>query len=363
MRRLIFNLHLYTALAAAAFVLLMGLTGSIMAFEPEIDRFLHRRIAYVQPEPGDLSLAEIGAIVNGAFPGDRIFAYYLSPSPNLSCQVVLENSGTVYINQHTGKILGVRPDQLEFLDLVHQLHIRLAWRHDGDPGKRIMSWAAVAMLLLLLSGLYLWWPVKRFVITKGAAGRRWWFDLHNSVGIFSFVFLLVLTITGISIGFEQTSNPLFYKLTGSQPSPQPRIPSPPPAATPIPMGQAVEIARKAVPGAAAFALIVPNPTGAYRVLMRFPEDRTPGGRSRVLVDQYTGQVLFAEGSRTAPGGARVTIANRAIHTGDIFGLPSKAVMSLASLMLVLQACSGLVMWWKRTRAKRDVSPVAKQGVS
>ena len=68
-----------------------------------------------------------------------------------------------------------------------------------------------------------------------------------------------------------------------------------------------------------------------------------------MVDQYTGQVLFAEGSRNAPAGARLVIANRAIHTGDIFGIPSKAVMSLACLMAVAQLASGLLMWLKRVR--------------
>ena len=75
----------------------------------------------------------------------------------------------------------------------------------------------------------------------------------------------------------------------------------------------------------------------------------------MIVDQYTGKVLFAEGSRTAPAGARVVIANRALHTGDIFGIPSKTIFSLASLMLVAQAISGIIMWWKRRKTTAKVS--------
>jgi uncharacterized iron-regulated membrane protein len=109
-----------------------------------------------------------------------------------------------------------------------------------------------------------------------------------------------------------------------------------------------------LPDAAPFAVFVPAPKGAYQVRLRYPQDRTPGGRTRVIVDQYTGKVLFAESSPTAPAGTRLVIANRALHTGDIFGLPSKAVMSLASLAAVFQFLSGLVMWWKRTRTRRPV---------
>jgi uncharacterized iron-regulated membrane protein len=100
---------------------------------------------------------------------------------------------------------------------------------------------------------------------------------------------------------------------------------------------------------------VPGPKGVYRIAARFPEDRTPGGRSRIYIHQFTGQVLQAEGSRTAPAGARV-IVNRAIHTGDIFGIPSKLVMSLASLMAVIQLVSGVVMWAKRERGPAARSP-------
>jgi len=69
--------------------------------------------------------------------------------------------------------------------------------------------------------------------------------------------------------------------------------------------------------------------------------------------------MFAEGSRTAPAGTRMVIANRAWHTGDIFGFPSKAVVSLASLMAAFQTLSGVVMWWKRTRKKRSVIQAAR----
>jgi uncharacterized iron-regulated membrane protein len=352
MRKLIFNIHLYLALAAAAFVILMGLTGSIMAFEPEIDRLLHRKLVYVTAGASRLSFSEIRAIASKAVPGERIEGYFPSTAPSLSCFVIMEKSGLVYVNPYTGQILGIRPGEPGFLDYVHQLHIRLAWRSDGDPGKKIMSWTGVVMLLLLVSGIVLWWRQKRIAIRRDARGRPFWFDLHNAVGILSFVFLLMLTITGILIGFEKTTVPMFYKLTGSRPSKTPKAPPAPPGAQPISVDQALEIASKAIPGTTAFAIFLPDDANdAYQIRLRYPEDRTPGGRSRVLVGQYSGRVLFTESSRTAPAGARVVIANRAIHTGDIFGIPSKLVMSLASLALVLQAASGLVMWWKRIRGK------------
>jgi uncharacterized iron-regulated membrane protein len=156
----------------------------------------------------------------------------------------------------------------------------------------------------------------------------------------------------VVIGFEEQTTPLLYKLTRSQPSNKPEFQVAPwPGVKMITPDQALEIARAALPGAAPFEINVPLAKEPYYVRLRYPEDRTPGGRSGVSIDPYTAKVLFVEGSRTAPAGRRMVNANRAIHTGDIFGIPSKTILSLASLMAVMQLVSGLAMWWKR-RAQR-----------
>jgi uncharacterized iron-regulated membrane protein len=351
-RKLLFNLHLYLALAAGVFVIILGVTGAIMAFEPELDHVMHPRLSYVKPQGRAMSLAEIAAAVGKAYPGERIGGFLIATDPSLSYAVSLR-PGVVSVNPYSGEILGVRPPGIDFLGRVHQLHLRLLLRDRGDTGKKIVSWVGVVILFLLLSGLYLWWPYKRVTVARGASGFRLWFDLHNTVGIFSFVFLLLLSFTGVMIGFEESTVPLMYKWTGSEPSKRPpQPPPPPPGAKPISPDQAIEIARQAIPGATPFQINIPGPRAAYQIRSRFPEDLTPGGRSAVIIDQYTGKVLFAEGSRTAPAGARMVIQNRALHTGDILGIPSKTVMSLACLMLVLQAVSGVGMWWKRARKKR-----------
>lgn len=144
----------------------------------------------------------------------------------------------------------------------------------------------------------------------------------------------------------------FYTITGSRPSQLPAVPKPAREASPISPDQAMAIARTALPGATPFLVMMPGPEDAFQIRLRYPEDRTPGGRSRVLIDQYSGKLLFAEGSRNAPAGSRMVTLNRAIHTGDIFGLPSKFLTSLASLLPVVQLVSGVVMWRKRVKLRQ-----------
>ena len=80
-----------------------------------------------------------------------------------------------------------------------------------------MSWAGVLLMALSLSGMYLWWPIKRVSISRAARGRRFWFDVHNALGVYALVFLFVLALTGVVIGFDSWTTPLLYRVTGSQP--------------------------------------------------------------------------------------------------------------------------------------------------
>src|SRR5947209_10197938 len=125
MRRLLFNLHLYLALIAGVFIVILGITGSIMAFEQEIDHFFHRKLTYVTPQPRTLSFAEIVGIVTRAFPDETIRAYDISASPAMAYQVATTRRG-VFVNQYTGEILGTRTGSdavSTFLGTVHQLHL------------------------------------------------------------------------------------------------------------------------------------------------------------------------------------------------------------------------------------------------
>lgn len=348
MRPVLLKLHLVLALLASLVIISLGLTGSIMAFEPEIDHWQHRALMDVTPSGQPHSLADVADAVMKTFPGEKIGAFALGDMPARAVAVSMAR-GTVYVNPYTLQVIGVRPPVAGWLGTVHQMHLRLTktW------GKPVVAWSGVVIVFLLLSGIYLWWPIKRASVTTGRSPFRTWFDWHNTIGIFSLVFLLLLSLTGVFIGFDQTAIPLAYKATGSTPArPIPSRVVAVPGAHQISPDRALEIARTALPGATPFLVPAVSPTEAYSVRAHFPEDLSPGGRSRIVINSYTGNVMGVENSRTAPGGRRVEILNRAIHTGDIFGLPSKIVMSLASLMAPVQLITGVMLWSRRKRGSR-----------
>ena len=97
---------------------------------------------------------------------------------------------------------------------------------------------------------------------------------------------------------------------------------------------------------------VPEGTQVYQVSFRYPEDRTPGGRTRIAIDPYNRKILALIDSRRGPAGFRLVNFNRALHTGDVLGIPSKTVVSIASLLMPFQLLTGVVMWIRRRRAER-----------
>jgi len=327
-----------------------------MAFEPEIDHLFHSKLSYVEPGRKALSIADITVAIHDAYPHDTIVGYHLSTSTDISYQVYT-NTQTIYINQYNGKVLGVltAPDFWQnSQNIIHQLHLRLAFRDNHDTGKLIMSWAGVMLLIILPSGLILWWKQKRVSVRKNSQGRQTWFDLHSMIGIFSFVFIMISTITGVIIGFENKTTPLLNRITSSKAIERPEIKIVAQAnSKQIPADSALQIARLALPGSSPFDINVPAQTEAYSIRCRYPEDRTPGGRSMVIIDPLTAKVLYLESSRTVPAGTHLKIANRAIHTGDILGIPSKIFASLVCLSLCCQIVSGVRMWWLRKVKKQD----------
>lgn len=328
-------------------MVILGVTGSIMEFEPELDRSLHPELSYIKPGGRVLSLSEIGDAASRRVSGKPVVAYLPSLSPDLSSQVVLP-SGIAYVNQYTGEVLGVRARGQTFLGYVRALHVRLA---TGDLGRNILKWSGIAMLLSLASGLYLWWPIKQIRIRGKWGSRRVWFDLHNAIGIFSLLPLAVLATTGTVLGFEDQLAPLIYKLTRSSPMHATRtaVREPAPGATSITPDEAVAIARIYMPGAIPYRVQMPNYGGVYQVALLYPQDRVSGGRNLVALDPYQGNLVSLSRSSDLSLGDRILAMNEAIHTGNVLGMPSRITVWLASTMVFAQASSGLLMWLYRSR--------------
>jgi uncharacterized iron-regulated membrane protein len=360
-RKVILNLHLCAGVIAAVFLLLLGLSGSILVFENQIDRAINGRLCWVPPDSHNLSLSDLKASLERSHPGYHVAGFSISERDDLAWSAFLdppqpkEDGLGVAINPHTGAVLGTDSDENRLVNKVHQFHTHLL---AGQVGSEIMGWAGVFLLLLSLSGLILWWPRKIFTVKRRSPGRRMIFDLHNTIGIYSSIFLLIFAATGIVIHWEKLASTWANHITHSpslQPVPRPE--PPPPGAVPIDPDRLLAIAAEAAPGARPTVLqLADSPARPVRIIMKYPEDHTPAGRTNIYLDSYSGKVLAAQVSRTAPVGFKITrMWNREIHTGDILGWPTQILACLVSLMLPVMSITGPLIWWTRRRKRSDIA--------
>lgn len=341
-------LHRWIGLVCALLVVVMGATGAALVFENDIDRALNPATSYVTPGVQPLPLARLLALANAAQPGDPVAAIHLADAPDQSYELSARRRHSIFINQYTGNILGTRDREHSLARIVHLVHTRL---DAGSAGEHVNALATVGLLALSISGLVLWWPRKTLRVRTGGSWKRTTLDLHHVIGFCSSAVIFVITLSAAMIAFEGLTDPLVLRLNAAPEVDTGRLKSiPEPGLTPVLPDEALATARAILPGAAVTNVGLPSgPSGIYRLLMKFPEDRTPAGRSRVYIDQYTGSVLAVESTRTAQLGRRILNLKRSLHTGDIFGAPTRAIYFIVALAIVVQAMTGILTWWSSSR--------------
>jgi uncharacterized iron-regulated membrane protein len=352
-RTAVLKIHLWLGVGAAIFLVILGLTGSITAFENDIDHWLHPGLYYVQVGPHVLPEAELIQTVEQRFAPARVAMVHVFRQPDLAHVMQLNDRSTVLVGQYDGHILGrtTGPSTTQkIIGYIHQLHTHLVPDPRSAPkaaqiGVVIVQIAAFILCLLVILGVILWWRTKRAAIAWKAQWFRVCFDTHHAVGIYSALFLFIAAFTGVMV----ERGDLIARLTHSAgPLRFPQLHSDAAGgALPISVDRAEEIARAVIPGTTVTDVQLPlNPKAVFTVVLRVPEETSEAAHSYIFVDQYSGKALHAVNFLNEPG-YRVIRFNRSIHTGDVWGTPGHILVSLSSLALVAMVISGLVIWLKK----------------
>jgi uncharacterized iron-regulated membrane protein len=343
--------HRWLALITGVLLILIALSGAVLVFEGPI---ADAAAVHVVPGAHLLSLDSLGAraiaadgggIVAGIAPGRAI-------DEASTVAVTRDTSETDYVvNPYTGDILRrvTAPTRLQaIVRRIHQFHTSFL---AGSTGNAVVALLTLSSLVLVLTGLIIWWRDRLWRIRWSASWKRVIFDLHHALGVFAAVILVFITGTGVWMGYSRQIDPLVLALNRTPvPAGRPKQTPPDPSARPISIDSVVSLAHGAVPGAPVVMVDV-SPGAPAFVALRYPEDHTPGGRSRVFIDRYRGTVLRATNTRTAEAGTRLMNLQRPLHTGDIFGGASRIVWFLAALILASQAVTGIMMWWNGRAAR------------
>lgn len=348
MHRAFLIAHRWLALVVAVFLVVVAVSGGLLVLEGPVAR---ARQPHVVPAGFPLPLDTLVQRARATAGSGDLVAMVLGDSPNVAWGVVLaSNTGgsNVLVNPYTGAIVpDPGPDWLvTFMRNVHLLHTRLL---GGRVGNAIVVAVTFVALFLVLSGIIVWWRDKLWRVNTSASWKRINFDLHHALGIWAAVILLIITSTGLWVHYG-TVDEWMRKLNSSPTPPVPSQPRVDPGTRLLSLDSIAAAARAAVPGAAIMNIQLPaGPHSPAMVQLKYPEDRTPAGRSRVFVDKYRGTVLLAMSTRTAQVGQHMIDIKRSLHTGDVYGVPTQILWMLGAFLLATQAVTGVLMWWNAKR--------------
>ncbi len=359
-RFVVLQIHLYLGLTAALFLIILSLTGTVMAFEHDIERWTQPRLWRATPGQRTLPEAELVRISEEAFPPARVAAVQIDRRPDLVQVMQMTDNASVYISPWDGaihgRIVGSSKTQ-KIIGYIHQLHLRLVPDPRAAPrmisvvGKIVISLAGLMLCLLVPTGMVLWWRAKRSSINWSASWFRICFDTHQTIGIYASLFLMVAAFTGVMVGFDFAEETI-YSVTHSDHPNRLRPPQSgePAGRFPITIDRATESAHNAFPGVPVIQVQLPlNPKAVFSVQLGTPGDPSVDSPifTTVFVDQYSAEAIHVQNLFGESPGYRMVRLNRAIHTGDILGLPGHILTSLSSLLLGVMAVTGILIWWKK----------------
>ena len=374
LRKILFWIHLTVGCVAGAVVLIMSVTGVLLAYRRQITNWVDRDFHSTPPTPGSIRLPietmlDEVSTRNAAMPS----AITLHSDLAAPVEVGFGREHTFFVDVYTGKILGeASPRTRSFFESIENCHRWLGASNEHRTiGRAVTGACNLGFLALVISGPFLWIPrrwswqsVKAIVLFRGnLSGRARDFNWHNVTGIWCAVPLSVIVLSGVVMSYPWANN-LLYRLTRSE------VPAQTNAQRQTNTHQREKVApaltgfnglwaraEQQVPGWRSLALRMP-PSG--RGPLTFTIDTGAGGRpdqrSQLTLDRRTAEVVRWEPFSSYNTGRRLRSWFRFLHTGEAGGIAGETVAGIASTGAAALAWTGLCLAcgrWLRWRKRRQ----------
>lgn len=391
--RAIWRWHFFAGLLVIPFLLNLAVTGGLYLFKDEINDtvFAYRNV--VADSTATLKPSELVAAATAAVPGSSASAYREAADGTHSAMVTVGNDKgrmLVFVNPHDGRVLGQVAPEEEFNRVVKKIH---SLDYFGTWANRLVEIVGGFALMLIVTGIYLWWPRSQtggVVSVRGTPARRvFWRDTHAVTGAFAGILIFFLAATGMpwsgywgsNVNAWLTANGYGYPaalwddvpsstksthhvveqpgwIVENAPVPQSDIHGGHEMAMPISLDRAVDAAREAgmAPG---FEIAIPGDDRGVFTASLFPDDL---GDERVIhIDQYSGKPLVNISFEQYPLAGRLIEWGINIHQGQEWGVFNQILMLATCVAIVLMCVSAIVMWWKRRPSGRIGVPPMPPG--
>lgn len=375
MKKTFRKIHLWLAVPFGLIITIICFTGALLVFEDQVTQLTNRHLYYVE-SPGSQPLP-VGTLVEKVesqlTKGATITGVTIYPQPDRSYQVNLSapKGAAVYIDPYTGEVLG-QSQRTPFFRTVFMLH---RWLLDSQPadggifwGKRITGISTLLFVIILLSGIVIWWPRSRKGLKNGIqiALRKgktcFWHDLHAAGGIYVLLLVLVMALTGLTWSFDWYKN-AFYTLFG--------VETTVPAKGPAPKEKSPQGPQ---PGTTTEATAPVTPFACWQQVYdqvaaenpdRLKIEITDGtasvsnnrygnirGTDRYTFDPQSGQITGASLYKDTGNSGKIRGWIYSVHTGAWGGNLTRIIWFLAALLGATLPLTGYYLWIKRLYRKR-----------
>ena len=348
LRRLWLKVHRWVGLSLGIVLLVAALTGSAMLLAEPLDESLNQALFHV-PDASTVDYRAVMERLKAELGPDADITLRPPREEQESFQAYVRGSwkGTVYLHPASGEILGSRGEVEGMMGVLFALHSNL---FAGEAGKAVLTLAAFAYLLMLASGVYLWWPTRwrnALSIRWSAGGRVALFDWHRVTGVVFGIFVLLAVLSGAYMAWPPIAG-MVNALSDTPPASPPLV-SGGPARSEI-VELAVARARAAFPEAAVGYVQVPaKPSLPIRVRLRLPDDPHPNGLTSVWLHPNNADPIRVDRWSDLSPGTQAYSYIYPFHTGELWGPVWTGLSFLMGAALSAYSFTGLLLWWRRRR--------------
>lgn len=379
-RKLFNDVHLWLGIASGLVLFVVCLTGTIYTFRTEVEEALEPSKYNVEVPaqarviPTDELVSKLqqeykAALASIEIPEDKSRAYFVSMKG-----ADKESKGeSFYVDPYTGNVLGGKDGPAtEFFGTVMKLHRWLLI--EGDVGKIIVGVSTIIFVFMLLSGIVLWWPIKLknwkqgFKIKTSGKWKRTNHDLHNTLGFYSFILLLIMALTGLCWSFEWyregLSNVMGAEVfKGRKEKPLPSV-TPAEGAATLAVSEFIQRANALLPYEGDVRVAMPADSASSVVVSKFNKGFFALSASdKVQLDQYTGEPLKVEIFADKALNEQIVAQIKPLHLGEIYGTFSKILYFLACLVATSLPVTGTIIWINKLRKKSKKQSPSKRAVA
>ena len=374
-KKAITQIHLWLGLTSGLVVFIIGLSGATYAFVDELRPVFYTDRLYIAPDTiGALPLSKLLSAAEKALGDKPIARVEISAQPDrtyifrslkqnpegLTYWDYYKYYYRVYVNPYDGKVVKVEDTKYEFFQLVLGLHMRMLF---GEKvGHYVVGGSVLMFVILLLSGLVMWWPNKwtkagrdkSFTIKWSASTKRVNYDLHNVLGFYVSIILLVTSLSGLVWVFEWMENSVRFVANGAETVGKTKLPLSDTTFSGSGSGidKAFFTARARNPSANAYQVNFPPKANGAINIFSFPKSWNRYSRVQENYDRYSGKLLRAASFADLNGGDQIYQLNFDLHTGAVLGLPGKIMTFCSGLIAASLPVTGFVIWWGRKKKKK-----------